>query len=330
MPIYNPFIYNRDLSISEEYDYIDMMEFTAPIYGSSVSFASRLNRLETINNTLKILPASENSLVIKYFLKYILTDKECGDLLKTIEVAGGYRYLKFKDYSGFYSDMVGFVEDYTVNKNSRNINEVNIVINCYIKAPIFKWSTSSILSEDYTKDLIYDQSKNYKKYSFVYKQPPYAGENRKKIRNFLFAKEDIQAGSAFDITKWTENFIYDLKINLDIKNKFDFFQFDYRNSFVQNVKNKNNSNTLTSFPLNFENIDDDQCKSMLFFLEKKCGYMRFIYEYPIFFKKNKVFICTDWTHTLKYKNCNDLSITLIEDPEPVVKRDLSTGIFFIE
>ena len=94
----NPFIYNRDSSISNSYNYIDMMEFVAPIYGSSVSFFSRLNELKTINNTLKVLPCSENNLVIKYNLKYILTDIECGNLLKTIERFNSFKYQSIHCY----------------------------------------------------------------------------------------------------------------------------------------------------------------------------------------------------------------------------------------
>ena len=45
--------------------------------------------------------------------------------------------------------------------------------------------------------------------------------------------------------------------------------------------------SLKKLPLKFDNIDDIECRSILFFLEKKCGYRRFIYEYPIFLKENK-------------------------------------------
>ena len=142
----NPFSYNRDSSVDSKYNYVaDLVKFK-PIYGSSVSFSSRLNYLQTVDNALKILPASENNLVVKYNLKFLLSDNDTGDLLKTIEIAGGYRYLKFIDPSNLYKDMTGLVEDYSVMKSSQDLNEVSIIVSSYFKSPIFNWKTSSFFN----------------------------------------------------------------------------------------------------------------------------------------------------------------------------------------
>lgn len=313
MAYVNPFSYNRDSSVDSKYSYISDLTKFRPIYGSSVSFSSRLNYLQTVDNALKILPASENNLVVKYNLKFLLTDDDTGALLKTIEIAGGYRYLKFIDPSNLYKDMIGLVEDYSVSKFSQNLNEVAIVVSSYFKSPIFNWRTSSFFNIDSSFD--YSSSKDYNKYDFVYFDD---NNSKNKIDNFWFAKTDIQASNngTFLASNWTKKFIFEPKLPFELKNKLDIYQLDYKNSFIQNIKHKENSNTLKEYSIKFENVNDKHSLSLLLFLEKKCGYRRFVYDFPYLLKNAKVFICKDWIHTFKYLDCNDIVATFVEDPNP--------------
>jgi phage-related protein len=320
----NPFWYSRDNSIDSKYNYVKDLTIYKPIYGSSVSFSSRLNFLQTTDNALKILPSSENNLTIKYNLKFLLDDSDSGNLLKTLELGGGYRYLKFLDPSGLYQDFIGLVEDYSINKNTNNLTEINIIISSYFKAPIFKWRTSSILSNITEENTTFSASKKYNKYDFIYIE----SNVKNKIDNFWFAKQDISAG-LFNSSLWTKNFIFESKLPFSFKNKFDIFQMDYKNSFIQNVKYKENSNSIKEYSFKLENLNTAECRSLLFFLEKKCGYKRFIYDFPVFFKSKKVFICTSWDHTFKYENCNDVNLTFIEDPSPNILIDTNNNYYVI-
>jgi len=328
----NPFFYNRDRSSDAKYFYLNDLSSYKPIYGSSVSFSSRLNFIQTIDNSLKILPASENNLNVRYNLLFMLNDVDSGNLLATIEVAGANRYLKFKDPSGLYKDVIGLVEDYDISKTSKNLTTFKITCSSYVKAPIFNWRTSSILDNTSANETVYKVGKSYKKYDFIYTESYdrfSQAANKKidpkvylykfnKIDNFWFAKNDLVSTALFDETKWSQNFIFENQLPFNLQNKLDFYQVDYRNSFIQNIKHRENSNVLKDFNLKYDNIDDVQCRSMLFFLEKKCGYRRFVYEFPIFLKKNKVFICTEWSHIFKYKNCHEINVKFVEDPNPNV------------
>lgn len=656
----NPYYYNRSSSVKQSYSYVDLTKFS-PIYGSSVDYVSRLNILPTSDNTLKILPASENNLSIKFKLIFLLSDADTGDLLKTIEKASGTDYLSFKDSSGVYKNMIGYVEDYSVDKNTNaNLNQVTIILSSYTSSPLFNWKSSSLLnavvktyvaqptflpSEIYSKyDIVYmsnniigsnaagydlikgfdanqpskdnviyyvnDQTQfladiyfeskkanissfetfqpqassstyaskifllkslneviysytngtttflvqynyntktnvqvgqfyNYQsswfsfknaneifviktdekvsymsnatigsnriasyiqiyKYNFSlqrldqfafiepilslpgrsttlpsshainsflnqnahnsvyeYSLEPinlssccfsnnvlyFAAKMRYKsgnatlnfnviigfnvvtkiqtlhhiratneqyqigITNFsvdplnskiyltllnsdqifatsglvssatifniqntgfitigikdLYVKNDViytvyeKQTNRFpfinstsllmrsnksktveffdknplnrfyiaknDVTSFsdlTKDFFFETKLSFSLKNKFDFKQLDSKNSFIQNVKYKENENTLKQFNLKYENISTKQCLAMLFFLEKKCGYRRFKYDFPIFLNTKKVFICTEWSHTFKYHDCHDLNLLFIEDPNP--------------
>jgi len=293
------------------------IDLIKPIYGSSVSFNSRLNYLPAADNSLKLLPSSENSLVSKFNFKYLLSDDVLKTFLYKIENAEGYKNLKFANIDGMYENIIGLVEDYSVNKLNNNINQLNISISSYFKAPIFNWKTSSFLS--LSSNLEYSSTKNYQKYEFAYFDPKkysqYDGE-KNKIDNFWFAKEDIIAANdqKFDTTKWTKVFNHDSKLPFDFQNKYDFYQMDYKNSFLQNIKYKENANVLKKFEFKIENISDVQCRSILFFLEKKCGYRRFVYKFPFMFSAYRVFVCIDWSHTFKYYDCNDIVATFVEDP----------------
>lgn len=319
----NKFFYSRSSSIDSKYKYVlDLSEFK-PIYGSSVLFKSRLNFSQTYDNSLRASPSSENNITTLFKLIFLLNDDDCGRLLKTIEVAGGYKFLKFIDPSNMYMDIICQVENYNVEKNSKNLNLVKIDCYNYINNPTFFWKTSSYLKL-ISANLDFNESISYKKYSFVYKEglvketPIWKAKN--KMNNFWFAKTDLTP-KEFSESDWSKNFIYENHLPINIGNAFDVAKLEYRNSFIENVNFKENYNSLKTFQLKYENIDDHQCKSMLFFLEKKIGYKRFIYDFPIFFKKDKVFICIEWEHTFKYYNCNDIALNFIEDPNPPVYVD---------
>lgn len=323
----NPYFYNRDNSVSDAYNYVYDLSRFKPTYGSSVAFNSRVNYVQTVDNSLKILPASENNLSIRYNLKFILSDQDAGDLLKTIEIGGGYRNLRFLDPSNMYQDLVGLAEDYSVGKNSQNMTELDITVSSYFKSPTFNWKTSSMISGVTSSAITFDQTKAYSKFDFVYYEGVGAGSN--KMDNFWFAKNDIAANTAFNTSNWTKNFFFDARLPFSIRNQFDVYQSEHKNSFIQNVKHKDNSNTLKSFNLKFEAISDKQCRAMLFFLEKKCGYKRFIYDFPIFLKQKKVFVCTQWNHVFRYKDSHDLDVTFIEEPNPNILIDGSGDYYLV-
>lgn len=333
----NPFFYGKDFSVSNDYIYINDLSSFKPIYGSSVSFLSRVNILNTIDNSLKVIPASENNVVATFNFKFLLNDKDSGNLLKTIEAGAGYKFLKFKDPSSLYKEIIGYVSDYSILKNSKNLNEFNVKILSSIKSLMFNWRTSSFLDGVTVQSTVFNSSKSYKKYEFIYDDNPKTKvlqtlSNKNKINNFWFAKKNIDIISGqekeFDTNDWSKNFIYENEIPFNLSNTFDVYQADYRNSFIQNSKYKNNSNTLKEFRANFSNLNTIQCRSMLFFLEKKNGFRKFIYDFPFLLKKNKVFICTEWNHTFKFFDCHDISVKFIEDPNPnIIIDDIDSSTY---
>ena len=323
----NPFIYNRSLSIDSTYVNQSDLSIYRPIYGSSATFSSKVNFLQTIDNSLKVQPNSENNLIAKFNLRFLLNDLMTGNLLKTIEIAGGTRYLKFRDPSYFYEDFNGLVLDYKVSKESKNLNLVEIsLINNY-SAPIFNWSKSCFLSNINKNTNLHNASIAYSRHDIVYNDNPLykLGNN---ADNFWFAKKNIPSNTQFSLENFTKNFTHETKYPFQISNTLDVKATEYKNSLTQYVRDKTNINTLKNFPMKFESISDLECKSILFFLEKKLGYKKFIYEFPMFFNKNKIFICLNWMHTFSYFNSHEITLELNEDPtgEEVIDKN---GYYFI-
>jgi phage-related protein len=283
--------------------------------------------LQAVDNSIKAQPNSENNLIAKFNLKFLLSDTVTGQLLKAIEIASGNKYLRFNDPSNFYDSFIGLCQDYKVNKESKHLNNVEIVLINNHSAPIFNWSKSYFLKNINSVNNLFSESKAYNKYEIVYHEDSnyFLGN---KFDNFWFANKNIQANTSFTPLNFTKNFFHETKYPFEVSNSIDVKSLDYKNSFTQYVKNKTNINTLKSFPMRFENISDDQCRSILFFLERKLGYRKFIYEFPLYFNKNKIFICVNWKHTFNYFNCHDIMMELNEDAtgEEVIYKN---GFYFI-
>lgn len=314
------FFYNRNVSVVAQ-DYLNTYDLSIykPIYGSSVNFASRINIMSTIDNSIRLMPNSENNISVKYNLKFILTDAELSNLIYIIEISKGYKVLKFGNFNGvgdsdIYSDMSGVVQDYSINKVSSNFNELNIIVINSGSSPIFNWSKSTYLRNVNKTLLAFDKTKQYYKYDIVYYDAIKTSDNM--VDNFWIVKNDIAPNTEFSILNFTKNFIFDCKMPFQLSNKLDIQSIEYKNSFIQNVKTKENIDSLKDFRLKIESIDNNQAKCLLFFLEKKYGYRRFIYEFPFLYNKNKVFICTEWNHTLNYNNSNTIEMKFTEDPIP--------------
>jgi hypothetical protein len=66
--------------------------------------------------------------------------------------------------------MVGYVEDYSVNKNTKgNLNEITISLASYTSSPLFNWQTSSIINANILKwSSSIANPTTFKKFDIVY------------------------------------------------------------------------------------------------------------------------------------------------------------------
>jgi hypothetical protein len=77
---------------------------------------------------------------------------------------------------------------------------------------------------------------------------------------------------------------------------------------------------LKQFKISFKGISDAEARCILHFLISKQGYRKFQYILPKIYNQNKYFYAPQWEHTFVYKNVNDITVTLVEDPLGVRSR----------
>ena len=104
---------------------------------------------------------------------------------------------------------------------------------------------------------------------------------------------------------------------------------NYYNKLYKKELNQN----LSSFTVEFSQRTDEEAKSILLFLESHLGYKKFIWEPPRPYNGRdlnslpterqmvRAFMCPEWSHTVAYKNHNNITATFIEsadfeNPEP--------------
>lgn len=308
--------YNRDSNISgvtAEADYADLS--LTPNYGSRVSFKSKRFIYEVDDFQINSIPSSMNSLEVQYDVRYDLNETNTKKLAAFIESKNGNQLFEFNiDSSGIYKSVSGVSDNYAINHVNNQRYEVAVSYSVDEAPNLFNWSGMNFVNLDFQN---YDYSTSYEKYDVVY-----TGVNSNKLNNYYYCNEDHTSSATNSPTgassKWSQDFFFkpDIGLQNDVQLKNEVLEF--KNSFKQRVKTKDNN---ASFPVNyaFTDISDKQLKCMLHFLENKAGYRRFRHDIESVYNKPKVMYCPEWDHTWKFYNAHDLNVTLVEDVLGVIQ-----------
>jgi len=302
--------YNRDSNISGvtiETDYADLN--LTPVYGSRVSFKSKNFRYEVDDFQINSIPSSMNSLEAQYDVRYDLNETNTQKLAAFIESKNGNQLFEFNiDGSGIYQSLSGVCDNYAVNHMNNQHYEVAVSYAVDQAPNLFNWSGMNFVNLDFEN---FAYSTSYEKYDVVY-----TGVSSNKLNNFYYCTGDHTSSAANSPTgassMWSQDFFFkpDIGLKNDVKLKNEVLEF--KNSFKQRIKTKDNN---ASFQLSYQysNISDKQLKCMLHFLENKAGYRRFRHDMEPVYNRPKAMYCPEWNHTWKFYNAHDLSVTLVED-----------------
>jgi len=302
--------YNRDSNISGvtiETDYADLN--LTPVYGSRVSFKSKNFRYEVDDFQINSIPSSMNSLEAQYDVRYDLNETNTQKLDAFIESKNGNQLFEFNiDGSGIYQSLSGVCDNYAVNHMNNQHYEVAVSYAVDQAPNLFNWSGMNFVNLDFEN---FAYSTSYEKYDVVY-----TGVSSNKLNNFYYCTGDHTSSAANSPTgassMWSQDFFFkpDIGLQNDVKLKNEVLEF--KNSFKQRIKTKDNN---ASFQLSYQysNISDKQLKCMLHFLENKAGYRRFRHDMESVYNRPKAMYCPEWDHTWKFYNAHDLSVTLVED-----------------
>jgi len=153
-----------------------------PTYGSKVFFSSNVNKYDTHDNYINMIPLSINSLIAKFDLKFDLNELEAQQLVNFIENKKGVYDFSFKDPSNIYRSIDGFCTQYAINFINKNHYEVALSLDVDQASSILNWYNSCFVNYD---EKYWRKNVNYNKYDILY------SESRSNESNLLRYSENF-------------------------------------------------------------------------------------------------------------------------------------------
>jgi len=310
--------YNRDRNLSgfADVDNISSLSLT-PVYGSKVDFSAKNHSYELNDSFINIVPLSLNSLSASFKLRYDVNELNAQKLTDFFESKNGVNSIAFNpDNSGIYRSVYGFCDNYAINHMNNYHYEFATEITADQAPTLLNWSGMTFLNYTFQN---YNTGQSYKKYDVVY-----TGVNAVKINNFYYCTgnhSSLLTNSPTGLNSmWTQDFFFEPTIGIQNDVKMKVKKFEPKNSFPVRVKTQDNMAGIT-LNYKFTNITNAQLKSMLHFLENKAGYRLFRHQPKSVYNRPKVFRCSQWTHTWKYYDSNDLDLSLVEDVLGIIPLD---------
>ena len=307
--------YNRDRNIQGVVAPANLsgLELT-PVYGSQASFSARNYSYDTDDFYFNMIPLSLNSLNAKFDFAYSLNETNAQKLANFFESKSGSVRMEFNpDNSGIYRKVSGVCPSYGVDFVNNQHVRIQGQLVCDTAPTLMNWSGQTFTNAT-GSDWV--SSQVYQKYDIIY-----TGVSSNNLNNFYYCATGHTSSAANsptgNSTMWSQSFFFEPDVNQSASVELKSDQLEYKNSFVQRF---NTNTNIATFPIDykFTNIEDHQLKAMLHFLENKAGYRRFRHEIPSLYNRPKVYYCPEWTHTWKYYNSNDLSVSFVEDPLGVI------------
>ena len=305
--------YNRDSNITGA-SQITELTFS-PSYGSRINFKNTDYKYETQNGYYNLIPLSINSLNAEYQLKFELNESDSQKLINFVENKKGSILFPFSDSSSFYKTVYGVVDNYSINHINKNHYEIDLAFQVNEAPNLLNWSGMTFINSP-LKPWI--QNTSYVKYDIVY-----TGISSNKLDNYYYCSGDHNSsnpavdGPTGASTKWTQYFFFEPDIGVQNSVALKVDKIEFKNSFVQRMKTRNNIAT-TDFEYTFSKANDKKATAILHFLENKGGYRRFYHDPPSIYNQLKVFYSPSWSHTWNYRDSHDIQITLTEDPLGIV------------
>ena len=329
--------YNRDsnikLSPTDQFNNLETLSaYYTPVYGSKVTFDSRLNSYETSDGYFNTIPLSINNLKAKFDLRFDLDELESQKLINFIEMKQGIRSFEISDPTNFYRPLIGFCNEYAVNHINKNHYEVAIAFEVDQAPSLLNWKNCSFVNYEIGE---WTENTDYEKYDIIFHDKsnadPFAeviGVNKdgiNKLNKFYYASKNFNSSFGVDtqptdaLSPWRQDFFFEPDIGLQNDVTMAIQKNEFKNSFIQRVKTKKN---IGSIKLNykFTNISTQKARAILHFLENKGGYRRFRLDMKSIYNKPKVFYSPSWSHTWKSIDSHDIEVTLIEDPLGIISK----------
>jgi hypothetical protein len=314
------FFYDRDQNVNGN-DLPTSLTYAAS-YGTSVSFSCDLSSYTTIDNYLFTMPRGVNHLQMKMNVPF--ENKKEDDARKIagfFESLNGTGHFEYKDPSAIYKPIRMFCENINTSFNENDLYTIDVSLSSDQSAPLLNWANPFLSGEFVTGQ--WKTNTSYSKYDVVRYtgNVTYPANTGNLYDSFYYCSGDGShtSDASFSATnmanqKWTKEFFFQPTYPTQVAKETSVIKTDLPYSFTKRTDFGLHANVLKSLKLDFKGISDKEAKCILHFLISKQGYRRFQYKFPKIYNQEKYFFAPEWNHTFVYKNVNDISVTLTEDP----------------
>lgn len=301
--------YNRDRNITGLAD-LTGITYT-PEYGSSVTFEAKNNYFLLSDKHVNLQSAGVNGVIGRYSLNFNLRESDAQKLANFYETQGGTGIFPIQDGSSIYKTLSGTISEFNLLTDNNSKYNISLGFDVERNSSVLNWSGQSFVSQTFSK---WSVGQNFAADDIVY----FENDLEEPSNNIFYclsghvsslANHPLSTGRL-----WTKNLFQDPNSQFSVQQKPSVAKNEFVGAFSEKIKHQNNVHSFDSLDLNYKNISDKKLKSILYFLESKLGYKRFEYQIPEIYNRPKTFFAPTWTHKWNYKNSNDLTISVTEDP----------------
>lgn len=317
------FFYDRDQNVTGTIP----SSFTfKPSYGTTVSFNAELSQYETTDNYVYTMPKGTNHLQLEFAMNFDnRKEEEARQILGFFESLNGTGYFQYTDPAGIYKPINLFANDFTNSFDKNDLHSITANLNSDQFSSLLNWNNPFLAQTANVKG-DWATSTSYLEYDVVRYtgNATYPSNTGNLYDSFYYCTGDHTSDASFSATnmnnnRWTRDFFFQPTYSSQIQKETAVVKTQLPYSYTKRTDFGLHSNTIKSFNLEFKGVSDREARCILHFLISKQGFRRFQYKFPKIYNQNKYFFATSWSHTTVYKDVNDISITIREDPLGVRK-----------
>ena len=311
------FFYDRDQNVTGTIP--SSFTFT-PSYGMQVSFSSELAEYGTVDNYIYSMPKGVNHLQMQISMPFEnRKEEQARQIVGFFESLQGTGAFLYTDPAQIYKPFSGFVNNIDNSYNENDLYNINVTVSTDQSSTLLNWNNLFITGSNIKGD--WAQSTVYSKYDVVRYtgNATYPSNTGNLYDSFYYCKQSHTSQSSLnpssvDNINWSKEFFFQPTYSTQVSKETSVIKTELPYSFTKRTNFGLHANTLKQFKLDFKGISDAEARCILHFLISRQGYKRFQYKIPKIYNQYKLFYAPQWQHTFVYKNVNDISITLIEDP----------------
>ena len=305
--------------------------FAEASYGASVEFKNHYYEINYGDGYYNYLNKSENSIKSKFNVSFNKrSDKESRAIVHLLEdsfnkgakPSGGYTGIYWTPFEPYNQELEFFIEGFDNNMEYPDVNNVSATFynedrsitdwkDFYI--PFSNTSGFWAAGNTYSRnDIVYGSGSDYTLSTSGWYY--YTGNSETTATS--------DNGPLGNNTLWTKKrFYWSVNQGITFNESPRFFKQNFQNDFFVRVEDGINKNLL-SLDVTFASRTDSEAKAMIHFLEKHGGNVQFLFTPPYPYNKQKVFVCPQWKHVLKFKDNNDIQVMFKEQPVDYTSFDI--------